>query len=101
MATANEILNSGVTVLFEDTASYTRKQYPYGSSQSSDITGIFANEFVEVNEVISSMPTFATKITTVPNIAKGDWIVISSTVYKVMDYESDGIVLIKLILEKQ
>lgn len=67
---------------------------------SSTITGIFENNFVAVNGVETSNPTFLCPESDVAGIAHGDVLTIGSVPYTVVGTQSDGTGLIFLILQE-
>ncbi len=67
--------------------------------QETTIKGIFGNEFVEINGVESSRPTYLTAVTDVPDDPHGNTIVINAINYKIVGHQPDATGLITLILE--
>ena len=67
--------------------------------QGNSINGIFGDQFVEINGVESSRPTFLTTATAVPDDPHDNTIVIDSVNYTIVGHQPDGTGFITLILE--
>ena len=67
--------------------------------QGASIDGIFWDQFVEINGIESSRPTFLTAATNIPDDPHDNTIVIDSINYLIVGHQPDGTGLVTLILE--
>ena len=67
--------------------------------KTTDVVGIFENQYVEINGVQSLKPTFLTAVDSVPNIKRGNYIKINNVDYSFIMSQIDGTGLALLILE--
>lgn len=68
--------------------------------QGSSINGIFDFQFVEINGVEATRPTFLTTVKDMPDNPHDNTIVIDSINYTIIGHQPDGVGIILLILER-
>lgn len=66
---------------------------------AATVIGIMEDQFVEVNGVESTRPTFLCAASDVSGISHGSSITINAIIYSVVGHQSDGTGLILLILK--
>lgn len=64
-----------------------------------DVLGIFEDQYVEVNGVETLKPTFFTDAVSLPEIVRGNPMLIDNVEYKVAAKQPDGTGMILIILE--
>ena len=67
--------------------------------KTTEIVGIFENQYVEIGGVQSVKPTFLIDDASAPNIARGNTITIDGIVYKFILSQPDGTGMTLLVLE--
>lgn len=84
---------------FADNATYTRNFYPHPSAETTTISGVFNDDFVEFDGVMSSSPVFICAASDVNADPQDDYLTHAGTEYRIREFNPDGSGLILLILE--
>ena len=67
--------------------------------KTTDVVGIFENQYIEINGVETLSPTFLVNVDAVPNIVRGNTLRISNKEYRVAGKQLDGTGMVLIILE--